>query len=115
MAVPHPLPEQLAQLIADRFRVLSEPTRIRLLDSLRDGDTTVGELAVRLGTSQQNVSKHLSVLVGAGLVERERRGTSTVCRIADMSVFDLCETVCGGMARQVADIQSLLSSTEVTS
>jgi len=114
MAVPHPIPERLAQLIAERFRVLAEPMRVRLLDSLRDGEATVGELAERLGTSQQNVSKHLAVLVNAGLVARERRGTRAVCRIADPTVFDLCEAVCGGLARQVADVHALLGGTEVT-
>ena len=115
MGVPHPIPEQLAELIADRFRVLAEPVRLRLLDSLRDGEATVGELAGRLGTSQQNVSKHLAVLVGAGLVGRERRGNRVMCHIADMEVFDLCELVCGGMARQIADIQSLLDTPEASS
>lgn len=114
MAVPHPLPEELARLIADRFRVLAEPMRIRLLDALRDGEETVGALALRLDASQQNVSKHLGVLVAAGLVARERRGNHAVCRIADMSVFDLCELVCGGMSRQVAEVQSLLSSPEAS-
>ena len=115
MAVPHPLPEPLADIIAERFRVLSEPMRIRILDTLRDTDATVGELAEELGTSQQNVSKHLGVLTRAGLVEREKHGTAVRCRVADDSVFALCELVCGGVSRQLAGIQSLLDGTEVSS
>jgi DNA-binding transcriptional ArsR family regulator len=112
MAVPHPLPDQLAVIIAERFRVLSEPMRIRLLDALRDDEATVGELAEQLGTSQQNVSKHLGVLAGAGMVEREKRGTAVVCSVADNSVFALCELVCGGVSRQLAGIQALIESQE---
>lgn len=112
MAVPHPIPEPLAQVIAERFRVLSEPMRLRLLDTLRDGDLTVGELAARLDTSQQNVSKHLGVLANAGLVERHKEGTAVRCRIADPSVFALCELVCDGVSRQIGELQSLIDGTE---
>lgn len=109
MPLVHPIPEALAAVIAERFRVLSEPMRLRLLDHLRAGDATVGELAAALGTSQQNVSKHVAVLATAGLVEREKRGTAVRCRIADPSVFALCELVCDGLSRQVQELQSLLT------
>jgi DNA-binding transcriptional ArsR family regulator len=113
LSAPHPLPDPLVELIAERFRVLSEPSRIRILDRLRDGETTVGELAQRLGTSQQNVSKHLGVLAGAGMVAREKRGNAVICRIADESVFDLCELVCDGLARRLAELRSALETQEV--
>lgn len=115
MAIPHPLPEELIQLIAERFQVLSEPMRIRLLDRLRRDEATVGELAEDLGTSQQNVSKHLSVLTKAGLVAREKRGTSVRCRVADDSVFALCEIVCGGIGRDLDRLRLLLETSEVAS
>jgi DNA-binding transcriptional ArsR family regulator len=105
--MPHPLPDPLVDAIAERFRVLGEPMRIRVLDRLREGDATVGELAEALRTSQQNVSKHVGVLARAGLVAREKEGNSVRCRIADESVLALCEQVCGGLQRQVADLQSL--------
>ena len=108
IAIPHPLPEPLVELIAERFRVLSEPMRIRLLDRLRDGEATVGELQDALGASQQNVSKHLGVLLRAGMVARTKRGTSAVYSIADPGVFSLCEQVCGGLRRQLADLDAVL-------
>ena len=52
--------------------------RIALLDRLRDGEATVGELTEATGASQQNVSKHLGVLLNAGIVSRTKRGTSSV-------------------------------------
>ncbi len=108
MEMPHPLPGPLVEVIAERFRVLGEPMRIRILDQLRAGALTVGELAGQLGTSQQNVSKHIGVLSGAGLVAREKEGNSVRCRIADESVLRMCEQVCGGLQRQVAELQALL-------
>lgn len=108
MDMPHPLPAPLVDAIAERFRVLGEPMRIRILDELREGDAAVGELAEALGTSQQNVSKHVGVLARAGLVGREKDGNSVRCRIADESVLALCDQVCGGLRRQVDELQALL-------
>ena len=104
----HPLPEQLVDLIAQRFRVLGEPMRIKLLDRLRDGEATVGELQEALDASQQNVSKHLGVLLAAGMVSRTKRGTSSVFAIADDGVFELCEQVCGGLRRQLSELDAIL-------
>jgi len=106
--IPHPLPEPLVDLIAARFRVLAEPMRIKLLDRLRDGDATVHELEEALGASQQNVSKHLGVLLSAGMVARAKRGTSSLYSIADPGVFELCEQVCGGLRRQISDLDGIL-------
>jgi len=114
MPLVHPIPEPLAEVIAERFRVLSEPMRLRLLDHLRDGHATVGELATALETSQQNVSKHVAVLARAGLVEREKHGTAVNCRISDPQVFALCELVCDGLSRQVQELQSLLNPSEAS-
>lgn len=108
MGMPHPLPDSIVEVIAERFRVLGEPMRIRIIDRLRDGEATIGDLADALGTSQQNVSKHVGILARAGLVSREKDGNSVRCRIADETVLELCEQVCGGLQRQLAELQTLL-------
>ena len=107
-SIPHPLSEPLVDLIARRFRVLGDPTRIRLLDLLREHDATVTELHEALGASQQNVSKHLGVLLQAGIVRRTKQGTSARYAIADDGVFALCEHVCGGLRRQLTELDALL-------
>ena len=109
MPLVHPLPAPLVERIAERFRVLGEPMRIRLLDRLREGEASVQALTDALGTTQQNVSKHLSVLHGAGIVTRRRDGTRTLYAIADNSVFELCDMVCGGFRRQVTELDDLLA------
>lgn len=110
-AVPHPLPDPLIDLIAYRFRVLAEPMRIKLLDRLREGAATVQELQEAIGSSQQNVSKHLGVLAQAGLVGRQREGNFVRYEITDESVFTLCEEVCGGLRRQMQELDQLLEGT----
>lgn len=108
MDVPSPLPEPVVELVAQRFRVLGEPARIRLLDALRTEPASVGELAVRLGLSQQNTSRHLGVLAAAGLVNRTRAGNSAVYSISDPTVFTLCEVVCDALRDHVAALQAVL-------
>lgn len=109
MEIPHPIPDPLADLIAERFKVLGEPMRIRILDQLRDGPRAVGVLAESLGTSQQNVSKHLALLHGAGIVSRERHGNAVLHAIADEGVFEMCEHVCGGIQQHLSEMQALMT------
>ena len=108
MSLPSPLPDELVELISQRFRVLSEPTRIRLLDSLRGGPATVSQLQDASGASQQNVSKHLSLLLEAGMVRRSKVGARAYYSIADETLFDLCEQVCGNLHRQIAQLDAIL-------
>ncbi|MDQ3987743.1 MAG: metalloregulator ArsR/SmtB family transcription factor [Actinomycetota bacterium] len=106
----HPLPEPLLELVAHRFRVIGEPMRIRLLEQLRHGPATVGQLTATLGASQQNVSKHLGVLHQAGILGREKHGTSVRYTIVDPTVFELCELVCGRLQQQLADLSKSIAT-----
>jgi DNA-binding transcriptional ArsR family regulator len=106
--VQHPLPNELVELIAGRFRVLADPTRIKLLDQLRDGEATVQELTETIGSTQQNVSKHLRVLLQAGIVGRCKRGNYAYYSVTDKGVFALCEDVCGSLAEQVEALRELV-------
>jgi DNA-binding transcriptional ArsR family regulator len=108
MVLPHPLPDDLADVIARRFRVLGEPMRIRLLDRLREGEATVGELSEALGASQQNVSKHLTVLAEVGILARRKQGNHVYYRILDEGVFALCEAVCGSVQQQLLALNELV-------
>lgn len=106
---PPPLPELLVELVAQRFRVLGEPMRIRLLNLLCAGEASVQELTRALGSSQQNVSKHLGVLHLAGILSRRKDGNHVRYAIADESVFALCALVCGGLERQAHELSGLLA------
>lgn len=110
MNVPHPLPPVVVAIVADRFRALGEPMRVRILDQLRDGERTVGELAEELGTTQQNVSKHVGILQRAGIVGRRRDGVRTPYAIVDPTVLELCGIVCGGIRRDVEGITQALDA-----
>ena len=109
MALSSPIPEPVVELIAERFRLLGEPMRVRALDHLRGaGEASVGELAEALGSSQQNVSKHLGALHAARIVGRRRDGNRVIYAIADETVLEICEAVCGSLGRRAGELNELL-------
>jgi len=99
-----PLSDCALELIAHRFKVLSDPTRLRLLRLLMDGELSVNELVSALQATQANVSKHLGILSDSGLIARRKVGVTALYRIADPTIFTLCNIVC----------QSLLTRGEQT-
>ncbi|HKJ35909.1 MAG TPA: metalloregulator ArsR/SmtB family transcription factor [Solirubrobacterales bacterium] len=109
MSLPTPIPDPLVELIADRFRLLGEPMRVRALDHLREaGEASVGELAEALDSSQQNLSKHLSALHAGGILSRRRDGNRVLYSIGDQSVIAICEAVCGGIERRAGELSEIL-------
>lgn len=88
-------------LIADRFKVLSEPLRLQILHLLQGGEKSVNELTEAVGTSQPNISKHLKLLQNNLILQRRQDGNTVYYSIADESIFTLCETVCGSLEEQL--------------
>ena len=95
------LPPEAMLEVAAYFQALSEPTRLKILNLLRTGERNVGELAQLCGFTAANISRHLTLLTKHGLVARESRGTSVYYRIADDSIYALCDLVCGNISRQM--------------
>jgi DNA-binding transcriptional ArsR family regulator len=95
------MPAEALEQVAAYFQTLSEPTRLQILNFLRNGERNVGELANLCGYTAANISRHLAMLAQYGLVVRESRGTSVYYQIADQSTYDLCDVVCSKIARQV--------------
>ncbi len=93
-------PEAL-HLIADRFKILSEPLRLQILQLLQSGEKSVTELTELIETSQPNVSKHLKILQTSGMVKRRQEGNTAFYAIADESIFTLCEVVCNSLEAQL--------------
>ena len=89
-------PEQL-RAVADLFAVLSEPTRLRILQALHDGRATVTEITERLEIKQANASKQLGILHDAGVLQRQKEGNLVYYSIRMSLVFDLCAVVCKGL------------------
>ena len=104
------------QAVARYFHVLSDPTRLTILNELRQGERNVGELAQICGYTAANISRHLSLLAQQGVVSRNSQGNSAYYSIADEAVYELCDGVCGNIVKhlqkQQLEQQNLLA--EVT-
>jgi len=92
--VSKPLSGKALQMVADRFKALSDPMRLRLLEGLRPSEKTVSQLVQFAETTQANASKHLSILADADMVGRRKVGNNVYYFVSDDSIFDLCQMVC---------------------
>src|SRR5713101_3265648 len=96
------LSDAALQMIADRFKVMAEPMRLKILHALGEGELTVGEIIATTSALQANVSKHLGILQQAGLVRRRKDGLNVYYQICDETVFNLCEVVCASLHDRLA-------------
>lgn len=101
-STPSKLSDHALELIAARFKVLSEPTRLKLLIALEKCEKNVTALVEATGATQANVSRQLQVLADAGLLARRKEGLQVFYHIADPTIFDLCGHVCDSLQRRIA-------------
>jgi ArsR family transcriptional regulator len=95
-----PKSDRMFELAADIFRVMSAPTRLKIINALCAGEKNVRELLELIDTTQPNMSQHLNVLYKAGIVGRRREGVQIHYRIINEAVVALCGTMCGVVASQ---------------
>src|SRR5260370_39998813 len=107
---PQRMPPEALELVAIRFRALGEPIRLRILQSLENGEMSVSALTEAVGSTQPNVSKHLRVLQEVGLIRRRQQGSTANYSISDETVFELCELVCAGVRGRLESQVGALSS-----
>ena len=88
------LPPEFVEAVAERFRALGEVSRLAIVQALQSGEKNVTELVEITGLSQPNVSRHLSVLVIAGLVGRRKEGLNVLYRVVDQHLAEICAIVC---------------------
>lgn len=100
---PRALTSEAIDQIARRFAVLSEPMRLKLIHALFDGEKPVNALVEASGGTQANVSRHLQHLAAAGVLSRRKAGLQVFYAIADPTIYDLCELVCGSLEKQMAN------------
>ncbi len=97
------LPPDALEMVARRFKALSEPTRLRILQTIWDGECSVQDIVQQIQTSQVNVSKHLAILYDAGFVSRRKDGLFTFYRVTDKWVLQLCNLICDRVRTSLED------------
>lgn len=88
-------------MIAARFRVLSDLMRLKILHALGDKEMNVSDLVDATGAGQANVSKHLGVMLDAGIVARRKDGLNAFYKVSDETIFELCDVVCSQLKEQL--------------
>ena len=89
-----PIPDEFLDLMAEKFRMLADPTRLAILRALMAGERNVSQVISETGRNQANISKHLKMLAEAGLVARRKEGLLVFYKLSDPLVAKLCELVC---------------------
>ncbi|NUM82187.1 winged helix-turn-helix transcriptional regulator [bacterium] len=92
---------ELMNLVANRFKIMAEVTRLRILYTLQEGELNVQEIVERTGANQANVSKHLAMMLDIGILKKRKEGLNSYYSIADKSIFQLCQTVCGSIEKNL--------------
>lgn len=100
---------ELLELVAERFKALAEPVRLQILNALRSRELTVSELVEQTELGQANVSKHLQLLHSLRFVTRRKEGLYVYYALADTSVFQLCDIMCGQLDAEVKSRRKLLA------
>lgn len=95
------LSEEMFEPVAERLRILADPTRLRILNLLREGEVSVLEIAGEVRASQPNVSRHLALLLRAGIVAKRQEGRHVHYRVLDPFVDRICEAICGSVNAHV--------------
>ncbi|MGB5961719.1 MAG: metalloregulator ArsR/SmtB family transcription factor [Coleofasciculaceae cyanobacterium] len=103
MPTANTVPKEVVQQVSEYFSILSEPMRLRILNLLREGEKCVQELVEATATSQANVSKHLKVMLQAGILSRRSEGTSAYYKVEDELIFELCNLVCDRLATRIEE------------
>jgi DNA-binding transcriptional ArsR family regulator len=104
-----PLPPEVIELVAERFRALAEPARLCVLQEMRDGELTVGEIVEATGLGTANVSKHLQLLHASGFVTRRKEGLFVYYSLAGAEVVQLCDIMCRQLEVDTRRRQKLLA------
>lgn len=102
------LGDEALELIANRFRLLSEPMRLKILHTLGHDEMNVSQIVARTGANQANVSKHLAALLDAAVVSRRKEGLTANYKVSDPTIFDLCDVVCSRLREDLRSRQELL-------
>lgn len=97
------MPDEMLEAVSNRFKLLSEPMRLKILRTLCDGERTVQEIVKEVSASQANISKHLALMHDNGVVNRRKEGLKCYYRIADDSIIYACFLISRSVVENLQD------------
>ncbi|MCG8375178.1 MAG: metalloregulator ArsR/SmtB family transcription factor [Chlorobiales bacterium] len=106
------MPEEMLTAVANRFKLLSEPMRLKIIRTLCENERTVQEIVNEISASQANVSKHLALMHDNGIVNRRKEGLKCYYSIADNSIIFACYLTSKSVVENLQDRLSWLQKVE---
>ncbi len=100
----------LFQKQAEIAKAVAHPLRIAIVDFLRDGQQCVCDIAEHIGSERSNVSRHLSVMVNAGILDYRKEGLKVIYRLRTPCILDFFACVTGVLKQQAKDSEKLLAA-----
>ncbi|AAM71885.1 MAG TPA: ArsR family transcriptional regulator [Chlorobaculum sp.] len=97
------MPDEMLDAVSNRFKLLSEPMRLKILRALCDREHTVQEIVKEVGASQANISKHLALMHDNGVVNRRKEGLKCYYRISDDSIVYACFLISKSVVENLQD------------
>lgn len=98
--------DSLLEQVSGYFAVLSEPTRLKIIRVLCDGEKSVNDIVEGVESTQSNVSRHLNLMYRAGVLSRRKEGTLVLYQVKEPTVVELCRTVCVHVAAKMDSVPS---------
>ncbi|MGQ0678298.1 MAG: ArsR/SmtB family transcription factor [Actinomycetota bacterium] len=102
----------ISEVKAEFFKALSHPARIRVLELLRDGRLSVGELIPQVGLEPSHLSQQLSALRRANIVEGRKKGSTVYYSVSDPRIFELLEVAKQIISGSLSEARDLLAELE---
>lgn len=108
------MPDEMLEAVSNRFKLLSEPMRLKILRTLCEGERTVQEIVNEVSASQANISKHLALMHDNGVVNRRKEGLKCYYRIADDSIVYSCFLISKSVVENLQDRLSWIQKVNST-
>jgi len=96
--------DSLLEQVSGYFAVLSEPTRLKIIHALCNGEKSVNDIVDEVASTQSNISRHLNLMYRAGVLQRRKEGTLVLYQVKEPTVVELCRTVCVHVAAKMEEV-----------
>jgi ArsR family transcriptional regulator len=100
----------LIEYRAEILKALAQPTRLKIIDFLRDGERCVCEIFPAIGEEQSNTSRHLNMMLSAGVLSRRKDGLKIYYAIRHPELFDIMDIVTDIVKQEISGRHSLLKA-----
>jgi ArsR family transcriptional regulator len=102
--------ERVIELKAEVLKVLAQPTRLKILELLRDGERCICEIVPAINGEQSNISRHISLMQKSQLVTTRKDGVKVMVKVSDPKIFEILDSINIILRNRMSEQSRLISS-----